>query len=85
VIEIEHAGAGDFARDYDRTVLGQASYFVWLNRGKESVGLDIKSDQGRAHLAAMLASADVFVQNLAPVQPTGPGLVWLTCARVIRC
>ena len=66
VIKIERAGAGDFARGYDRTVLGQASYFVWLNRGKESVELDVKSDEGRAAMAALLARADVFVQNLAP-------------------
>ena len=66
VIKIERAGAGDFARGYDTTVLGQASYFVWLNRGKESVELDVKSDHGRAAMAALLARADVFVQNLAP-------------------
>ena len=66
VIKIERAGAGDFARGYDRTVLGQASYFVWLNRGKESVQLDVKSPGGREAMAALLARADVFVQNLAP-------------------
>jgi itaconate CoA-transferase len=66
VIKIERAGAGDFARGYDTSVLGQASYFVWLNRGKESVELDVKSDDGRAVMAALLARADVFVQNLAP-------------------
>jgi itaconate CoA-transferase len=66
VIKIERPGTGDFARGYDRSVLGQASYFVWLNRGKESVELDVKSDAGRAGLTALLAAADVFVQNLAP-------------------
>jgi crotonobetainyl-CoA:carnitine CoA-transferase CaiB-like acyl-CoA transferase len=66
VIKVERAGAGDFARGYDQAVLGQASYFVWLNRGKESVELDVKSDHGRRVLAALLARADVFVQNLAP-------------------
>ena len=66
VIKIERPGPGDFARDYDRSVLGQASYFVWLNRGKESVELDVKGTDGRAALAALLAAADVFVQNLAP-------------------
>jgi itaconate CoA-transferase len=66
VIKIERAGGGDFARGYDTSVLGQASYFVWLNRGKESVELDVKSDDGRAAMAALLARADVFVQNLAP-------------------
>ena len=66
VIKIERPGTGDFARGYDRSVLGQASYFVWLNRGKESVELDVKSSAGRSGLAALLARADVFVQNLAP-------------------
>ena len=66
VIKIERPGAGDFARGYDRSVLGQASYFVWLNRGKESVELDVKSADGQAAMAALLARADVFVQNLGP-------------------
>ena len=66
VIKLERPGTGDFARDYDRSVLGQASYFVWLNRGKQSVELDVKSADGQAALAALLAGADVFVQNLAP-------------------
>jgi itaconate CoA-transferase len=66
VIKVERAGVGDFARDYDRTVFGQASYFVWLNRGKESIELDLKSERGQQVLAALLAHADVFVQNLAP-------------------
>jgi len=66
VLKIERPGTGDFARGYDRSVLGQASYFVWLNRGKESVELDVKSAAGQAGLAALLARADVFVQNLAP-------------------
>jgi itaconate CoA-transferase len=66
VIKIERPEAGDFARDYDRAVLGQASYFVWLNRGKESVELDVKSSRGQRALTALLERADVFVQNLAP-------------------
>ena len=66
VIKVERAGAGDFARGYDHAVLGQASYFVWLNRGKESIELDAKSERGQRVLAALLARADVFVQNLAP-------------------
>jgi crotonobetainyl-CoA:carnitine CoA-transferase CaiB-like acyl-CoA transferase len=66
VIKIERAGTGDFARAYDTSVLGQASYFVWLNRGKESVQLDVKSPAGQAAVAALVARADVFVQNLAP-------------------
>ena len=66
VIKVERAGVGDFARDYDRTVHGQSSYFVWLNRGKESIELDVKSARGQEILAALLTRADVFVQNLAP-------------------
>ncbi|HXZ66756.1 MAG TPA: CaiB/BaiF CoA-transferase family protein [Streptosporangiaceae bacterium] len=66
VIKVERPGAGDFARDYDHTVLGQASYFVWLNRGKESLELDVKAEHGQRVLAALLDRADVFVQNLAP-------------------
>jgi itaconate CoA-transferase len=66
IIKIERPGMGDFARRYDQSVLGEASYFVWLNRGKESVEIDIKGAAGRAALAALLAGADVFVQNLVP-------------------
>jgi itaconate CoA-transferase len=66
VIKIERPGPGDFARGYDRSVLGQASYFVWLNRGKESVALDVKSPAGIEALTALLAGADVFLQNLGP-------------------
>jgi crotonobetainyl-CoA:carnitine CoA-transferase CaiB-like acyl-CoA transferase len=65
VIKVERPG-GDFARGYDRTVLGQSSYFVWLNRGKESVVLDVKDAADRALLGAMIDRADVFVQNLIP-------------------
>jgi itaconate CoA-transferase len=66
VIKVERPEVGDFARDYDRAVYGQASYFVWLNRGKESIELDVKSEHGTRVLAALLARADVLVQNLAP-------------------
>src|SRR5216117_201042 len=66
VVKIERTGAGDFARGYDTTVLGQASYFVWLNRGKESIELDVKTPAGQEVMAVLLARADVFVQNLAP-------------------
>jgi itaconate CoA-transferase len=66
VIKVERPGDGDFSRSYDRSVHGQSSYFVWLNRGKESIELDIKADADRKVLDAMIASADVVVQNLAP-------------------
>jgi crotonobetainyl-CoA:carnitine CoA-transferase CaiB-like acyl-CoA transferase len=66
VIKIERPGEGDFARHYDESVAGQSSYFVWLNRSKESLTLDFKTDDGRKILEELLAIADVFVQNLAP-------------------
>src|ERR1035438_3924711 len=66
VIKIERPGAGDFARGYDERVRGLSSYFVWCNRSKESLTLDIKHPEGREILAKLLARADVLVQNLAP-------------------
>jgi formyl-CoA transferase len=63
---VERPGGGDFARRYDTTVHGESSYFVWLNRSKESVTLDLKSARGREILEQLLGGADVFVQNLAP-------------------
>jgi crotonobetainyl-CoA:carnitine CoA-transferase CaiB-like acyl-CoA transferase len=65
VIKIERPD-GDFARFYDRAARGESAYFVWLNRGKESLVLDIKSAADCALLERMLARADVFIQNLAP-------------------
>ena len=66
VIKIERPDGGDFARAYDTTVKGLSSYFVWLNRSKESLTLDIKKPGGADVLARLLERADVFVQNLAP-------------------
>lgn len=66
VIKIERPGGGDFARDYDQTVNGQSAYFVWLNRSKESLTLDVKQPQATDILARLIAGADVFIQNLAP-------------------
>src|ERR1700761_2502561 len=65
VIKIERP-EGDFARGYDDLVHGECSYFIWLNRGKESIVLDLGRPEDKALLAAMLARADVFVQNLKP-------------------
>jgi itaconate CoA-transferase len=65
VIKIERP-EGDFARGYDDLVHGECSYFVWLNRGKESIVLDLTAAADKALLAAMLKRADVFVQNLKP-------------------
>ncbi|MBZ9639283.1 CaiB/BaiF CoA-transferase family protein [Streptomyces sp. PSKA30] len=74
VIKVERPGGGDFARRYDTTVHGESSYFVWLNRSKESLSLDLKSDRGRRVLDQLLGEADVFVQNLAPGAAARAGL-----------
>ena len=66
VIKIERPGSGDSARAYDRTVKGQSSHFVWTNRSKESLALDVKHPAAARILEKLLARADVFVQNLAP-------------------
>lgn len=66
VVKVERLGEGDFARAYDASVQGVASHFVWLNRGKESIAVDLKSDEGRELVLRLLDEADVFVQNLAP-------------------
>ena len=73
VIKIERE-EGDFARDYDSVVDGESAYFVWLNRGKESLVLNIKDDQDAALMHRMLAQADVFIQNLAPGAAARSGL-----------
>ncbi|TIP26298.1 MAG: CoA transferase [Mesorhizobium sp.] len=65
VIKVERP-EGDFARNYDKLVRGQSAYFVWLNRGKESVCLDLRSEADRAVLNTLIASSDVFIQNLKP-------------------
>ena len=65
VIKVERA-EGDFARGYDRLVKGESAYFVWLNRGKESLCLDVKTPEDRALLDRILEKADIFIQNLAP-------------------
>lgn len=89
VIKVERRGAGDFARGYDHAVHGESSYFVWLNRGKESIELDVKDPADRALLDAVLARADVFVQNLAPgaAERLGLGAAALRAARpeLIHC
>src|SRR3954471_3517789 len=66
VVKLERTDGGDFARSYDHAVRGLASHFVWLNRGKESVALDLKSAAGREVLTRLLAQADVFLHNLGP-------------------
>ena len=66
VIKIERPGGGDAARAYDRTVKGLSSHFVWTNRSKESLALDVKHPAAKEVLARLIAKADVFLQNLAP-------------------
>jgi crotonobetainyl-CoA:carnitine CoA-transferase CaiB-like acyl-CoA transferase len=87
VIKIERPGDGDFARAYDDHVNGLCSHFVWLNRGKRSITLDVKHPDARAALAKLIDGADVLIQNLAPgaaarlgltyeaLKPANPGLV----------
>lgn len=73
VIKIERK-EGDFARDYDSWVLDQSTYFVWLNRGKRSLTLDVKNPASRDILERLLARADILIQNLAPGAATRLGL-----------
>ncbi|PVZ14600.1 CaiB/BaiF CoA transferase family protein [Actinomycetospora cinnamomea] len=89
VIKVERPGGGDFARDYDTVVGGLSSHFVWLNRGKESVVLDLKVPDALAALRWIVARADVFVQNLAPgaAERLGLGAAELRAAhpRLVTC
>ena len=66
VIKVERPGTGDFARNYDNTVEGMSSHFVWINRSKESIALDLKQEEAKLVLDKLLSKADVFIQNLAP-------------------
>ncbi|RKQ35790.1 CaiB/BaiF CoA transferase family protein [Oceanobacillus halophilus] len=66
VIKVERPETGDFARNYDTTVNGMSSHFVWCNRSKESITLDLKAEEGKEVLRKLLENADVLVQNLAP-------------------
>ena len=74
VIKVERPGAGDFARAYDERVNGMASHFVWVNRSKESITLDLKQAAALAALKTLLKTADVLVQNLAPGAAARMGL-----------
>ena len=73
VIKLERP-EGDFARAYDKAALGQSTYFVWLNRGKQSLTIDIKNPADAALIQRLLAKADVFIQNLAPGAAARAGL-----------
>ena len=78
VIKVERPGSGDFARGYDERVNGLASHFVWTNRSKESLTLDLKQDEAGEVLDNLLAKADVLVQNLAPGAAARMGLSFET-------
>jgi len=89
VIKVERPGGGDFARAYDTRVKGESSHFVWTNRSKESLTLDLKQPQALAVLSELLTQADVLVQNLAPGAAARMGLSFETLAsrhpRLIVC
>ncbi|MBU3623540.1 CaiB/BaiF CoA-transferase family protein [Polynucleobacter sp. AP-Latsch-80-C2] len=74
VIKVERPGSGDFARGYDKQVKGQSSHFLWVNRSKESLCLDLKQPAALAALKTLLKTADVLVQNLAPGAAARMGL-----------
>ncbi len=74
VIKIERVDGGDFARGFDSLASGIGAHFAWLNRSKQSLALDVKSDHGKQVLAALLAESDVFLHNLAPGAPAALGL-----------
>ena len=78
VIKVERPGVGDFARAYDQRVRGQSSHFVWVNRSKESLALDLKHAQALDVLSRLLGQADVLVQNLAPGAAARLGLSYET-------
>ena len=89
VIKVERPGVGDFARGYDERVHGLASHFVWTNRSKESLSLDVKRPEAARILDALVADADVLVQNLAPGATERLGLGYDTLSvkypRLIVC
>ncbi len=76
VIKVERPGVGDFARAYDTRVKGEASHFVWTNRSKDSLTLDLKNPDALAALMDLLQCADVLLQNLAPGAAARMGLSW---------
>ena len=74
IIKVERRDGGDFARDYDTTVGGSSAFFVWANRGKQSIQLDVKDDEDRKTFDALIAGADVFIQNLSPAAAARLGI-----------
>lgn len=75
VLKVEQPGGGDLARHYDANMAGQSSYFVWANRGKQSIALDLKDAEQRSLFDTLVAGADVFVQNLSPAAAERAGVL----------
>jgi crotonobetainyl-CoA:carnitine CoA-transferase CaiB-like acyl-CoA transferase len=75
VLKIERPDVGDFARAYDTKMSGQSTFFVWANRGKQSIALDLKDPADRATIDALIAGADVFIQNLSPAAAGRAGIL----------
>lgn len=75
VLKVEHPDGGDLARHYDENMAGQSTYFVWANRGKQSIALDLKTAADRATFDSLVAGADVFVQNLSPAAAARAGVL----------
>jgi itaconate CoA-transferase len=89
IVKIERPGRGDFGRHWDTSIYGLSSYFVWLNRNKKSVVLNLKNEEGKRILDKMLKRSDVFIQNLGPggIQKLGfaPELICKKYPRLIYC
>jgi formyl-CoA transferase len=75
VLKVERPDVGDFARSYDSKMSGQSTFFVWANRGKQSIALDLKSPSDRRTFDALIAGADVFIQNLSPAAAGRAGIL----------
>ncbi len=75
VLKVEQSGTGDLARHYDHNMAGQSTYFVWANRGKQSIALDLKDAEQRTLFDTLVAGADVFIQNLSPAAAERAGVL----------
>ena len=82
VIKVERPGSGDFARGYDKRVRGMSSHFVWTNRSKESLSIDVKQPRLAQALFDLVAKSDVLVQNLAPGAADRLGLDYETLSAI---
>ena len=75
VLKVERPGGGDFARDYDSAMAGTSACFVWADRGKQSIELDLRDPQQRAMFDQLVAGTDVFIQNLSPAAAQRAGVL----------